>query len=432
MDERLERIAPLNYWTDANIEQGFIRKNYLDKILSAASNRVIKVLVGQRRAGKSYLLRQVIRSLIENNQAKNNQILYINKEFYRYDFLQSTDDLISLFEQYRKEINPNEKCWLFLDEIHNISGWERVVNSLSQDPTIDCEIFLTGSNSKLLSSEIATMLSGRYIEFEVLPFGYEEFVLSRGLSVERSTMINYLKSGGLPEFLNLKTEQTYRNYVESVKNTVLLKDIVERRKIKDVFLLEQIFAYMVNNTCSLVSINNIVNYLNNIQQKKDRNSKKQNYETVSNYISYLEDSFLLLKAQRYDVKGKEILQGTAKYYTSDNCYHNYLYEGYGYGQGALLENYVYQVLRRAGYNVYVGKVLDKEIDFIAINNDKKLYVQSCWTMDDEQTAQREYNSLLSIADNYPKIIVSMDDIAHKDKDGIINIQAWNFERWLNN
>jgi predicted AAA+ superfamily ATPase len=338
---------------------------------------------------------------------------------------------MDLFEIYCREINPNKKTWLFLDEIQNLKGWEQIVDSLSQDPSLDCEVFLTGSNSKLLSGELATLLSARYVEFEVQPFSYKEHLRALNESVvSRQSMIRYLTTGGLPEFLNLKGEETRRHYVESVKNTILLKDIVERYNIKDATLLDRIFSYLTNNSSSLVSIGNIVNDLNNEQKRKDVKARKQNYDTVSSYIGYLEDSFLILKAVRYDLKGREILKGAAKYYVNDNCYHNYLYDGYGYGQGSLLENYVYQALRRAGFIIYVGKMLNREVDFIAKKQDRILYVQSSWTIDDDTTAAREYRPLEAITDNYSKIIVSMDDIAKKNRNGIENVQAWKLEDYL--
>ncbi len=431
MDSRLEKIERLNYWNGNRFDNGVERTWYLDKVLPYTGNRVIKVVVGQRRVGKSWLMRQVITSLLDSKVMEASQVLYINKEFYRFNFLQTPDDLMDLFETYCKEINPGKKSYVFLDEVHNIKGWERVVDSLSQDPSIDCEVFLTGSNSKMLSGELATLLSGRYVEFEVQSFSYTEYLRANKVEVEsRQSMVDYLRSGGLPEFLNLNGEETRRHYVESVKNTILLKDIVERYNVKDAALLDRIFAYLVNNSASLVSVGNVVNFLNNEQGKKDSKAKKQNFETVSNYIGYLEDAFIIRKAERYDVKGKEILKGAAKYYANDNSYHNYLYEGYGYGQGAMLENYVYQSLSRAGYNVYVGKMQNCEVDFVCLRHDERLYVQASWTIDDEETADREYRSLESVGDNYPKIIVSMDDIPRKNRNGIENIQAWNLEKYL--
>jgi predicted AAA+ superfamily ATPase len=431
MDNRLEKIAKLNYWSGAQFDNGVIRSYYLKKILPFTGNRVIKVITGQRRSGKSYVMRQMISALMRDHIIEPRQILYINKEFYCYQFLQTPGDLMDLFEIYCKEINPNKKTWLFLDEIQNLKGWEKIVDSLSQDPSLDCEVFLTGSNSKLLSGELATLLSARYVEFEVQPFSYKEHLRALNESVvSRQSMIRYLTTGGLPEFLNLKGEETRRHYVESVKNTILLKDIVERYNIKDATLLDRIFSYLTNNSSSLVSIGNIVNDLNNEQKRKDVKARKQNYDTISSYIGYLEDSFLILKAVRYDLKGREILKGAAKYYVNDNCYHNYLYDGYGYGQGSLLENYVYQALRRAGFIIYVGKMLNREVDFIAKKQDRILYVQSSWTIDDDITAAREYRSLEAITDNYSKIIVSMDDIAKKNRNGIENVQAWKLEDYL--
>lgn len=431
MDERLEKIARFNYWNGNSFDNGVERTLYLNRIMPFTGNRVIKVLTGQRRAGKSWLMRQIITALLRRGAMTANQVLYVNKEFYRYNFLQTAGDLIDLFETYCRELNPEGKSFVFLDEVHNIGGWEQAVNSLSQDPSIDCEVFLTGSNSKLLSGELATLLSGRYVEFEVQPFSYSEYLRALHLGgPSRQTLVDYLRTGGLPEFLNLKGEETRRNYVESVKNTILLKDIVERHNIKDAALLNRLFALLVNNSASLVSVGNIVNYINQEQQHKTPKAKERNYETISNYIGYLQQAYLILKADRFDLKGKEILKGTAKYYANDNCYHNYLFDGYGYGQGALLENYVYQALRRAGYCVYVGKMQNTEVDFACTAHDKTLYVQSSWTMDSDATAEREYKSLEAIADNFPKIIVTMDDIPRKNRNGIANVQAWNLESWL--
>lgn len=431
MDKRLEQIAKLNYWSGNRFDNGVERSWYLERILPYMGNRVIKVVTGQRRAGKSWLMRQVISSMLERHIMEPRQILYVNKEFYGYRFLQTPDDLMDLYDTYCREINPNKKSYVFLDEVHNVDGWERVVDSLSQDPSIDCEVFLTGSNSKLLSGELSTLLSGRYVEFEVQPFSYTEYLVANKVSEpSRQSMLRYLSTGGLPEFVNLKGEETKRHYVESVRNTILLKDIVERYKIKDAVLLDRIFAYLVNNSASLVSVSNVVNYLNNERAHKNAKAKNQNYETVSNYIGYLEDAFIIMRADRYDLKGKEILKGAAKYYATDNSYHNYLYEGYGYGQGALLENYVYQALRRMGFKIYVGKMKDGEVDFVCTDHDNRLYVQVSWTLDNQQTRDREYKAFDDIDDNYSKIVVSMDDIPLKNTNGIVNVQACHLESYL--
>lgn len=431
MDKRLEQIAKLNYWSGNRFDNGVERSWYLERILPYMGNRVIKVVTGQRRAGKSWLMRQVISSMLERHIMEPRQILYVNKEFYGYRFLQTPDDLMDLYDTYCREINPDKKSYVFLDEVHNVDGWERVVDSLSQDPSIDCEVFLTGSNSKLLSGELSTLLSGRYVEFEVQPFSYTEYLVANKVSEpSRQSMLRYLSTGGLPEFVNLKGEETKRHYVESVRNTILLKDIVERYKIKDAVLLDRIFAYLVNNSASLVSVSNVVNYLNNERAHKNAKAKNQNYETVSNYIGYLEDAFIIMRADRYDLKGKEILKGAAKYYATDNSYHNYLYEGYGYGQGALLENYVYQALRRTGFKIYVGKMKDGEVDFVCTDHDNRLYVQVSWTLDNQQTRDREYKAFEDIDDNYSKIVVSMDDIPLKNTNGIVNVQACHLESYL--
>lgn len=431
MDSRLEKISRLNYWNGNRFENGVVRQDYLDKIMPFTGSRIIKVLTGQRRAGKSYVMRQVIQCLLDSGRATARQVLYVNKELYEFSFLATADDLMGLVECYFQVINPEGKSWVFFDEVQSIAGWERVADSLSQDPSLDCEVFVTGSNSHLLSGELATLLSGRYVEVEVQPFSFKEHLLAQHIATAaRPQFLGYLTTGGLPEFLNLKGEETRRHYVESVKNTIVLKDIVERHKVKDAYLLERICAYLVNNSSSLVSISNIVNFLNNERLSRTAAQRKASYDTVSNYINYLQETFLIRKVERYDVKGKEILTGTAKYYANDNCYHNYLYAGYGYGQGALLENYVFQALKRTGFSCWVGRNGRREIDFVARKQDRLLYVQSSWTLDGADTEQREYDALQNIPDNYPKIIVSMDDVARHSRLGIDNIQAWNLEDYL--
>jgi predicted AAA+ superfamily ATPase len=232
-----------------------------------------------------------------------------------------------------------------------------------------------------------------------------------------------MESGALPELFVLPNDETKRNYISAIKDTVLLRDIIQRHSIKDPKLLEDVFVYLVNNASNLVSIVNIVNYFKS-------NGRKTTYDTVANYISYIEDTFMIHKVERYDIRGKETISGNCKYYINDLSFKNYLYPGFGYGVGYKLENLVYLELRRAGYEVYVGAMRDKEVDFVAKKGDRLIYLQSTYLLVDEQTTIREYAPLEAIGDNYEKAVVSLDDISLPSNKGIRHIQAWKLHETL--
>ncbi len=422
MSDKIAILQKYNLWNKRNPDAGFLRKEYLLKIGDFISNKLIKVLVGQRRTGKSYLMRQIILSLIDKGTHSQN-ILYINKEFTDFDFIQSHTDLSQLVEMYISEIKPEGKIYLFFDEIQTVTSWEKTINSYSQDYTREFEIFITGSNSELLSGELSTYLSGRYVQFQIFPFSYNEYISFLKLDNSKQSFLQYLNTGGLPELFNLPNEETKRHYISAVKDTILLRDIIQRYQIKDAKLLEDIFSFLINNASNPVSINNIVNYF------KSKN-RRTNYETLANYISYLKSSFLIYQVEKYNISGKETLAGTYKYYINDLAYHNYLYSGFAYGIGYKLENIVYLQLLQAGFNVYVGYLRNKEVDFVAVKNTQTLYIQVAYLMSEEITINREYSSLEAIHDNYPKIIVSLDDFIFNEKGGIKHIQAWKLSDFL--
>jgi predicted AAA+ superfamily ATPase len=344
-------------------------------------------------------------------------MLYINKEFLDFDFLQNYKDLDALVKFYKSNLQPKGKVFLFIDEIQNIEQWERFVNSYAQDFSEEYEVFISGSNSKMLSGELATLLSGRYVSFEIQPFSFVEFVGVTNLPLNKDSFLKYLQGGGLPELFMLPNEETKRHYVSSIKDTVLLRDIIQRHAIKDPTLLEDLFVYIVNNASNLLSVNNIANYLKS-------KGRRTTYDTVANYIGYIEDAFLVHRAVRYDIRGKETLGGSAKFYANDLSYKNYLYSGFGYGLGYLLENLVYLELRRKGYEVYAGVIPGKEIDFVAKQADKTIYVQVAYLLHDETTLEREYSALDAVSDHYPKMVVSLDEFQLPLKDGIQHVRAW--------
>ena len=416
MDEKFDLLRKYNLWDGNRIETGYERPLYTERIAGYLGNRLVKVLTGQRRAGKSYLMRQVAMNLVRQGVDVKN-ILLINRELTAFDFLVTYHELDALIRLYLETLQPQGRVYLFIDEVQDIEGWERVVNSYSQDYTTEYELFITGSNSKMLSSELSTLLSGRYVEFTIHPLSYHEYIKVKNLLPGKQSYMEYMQNGGFPELMNLSGREVKRNYVSALKDTVFLKDIIRRYTIKDVRLLEDLFAYLVNNASNLLSIHNITNYFKS-------KGRKTSYETVATYIGYIEEVFLTHRAERYNIKGKEIISGTYKYYMNDLAFKNYLYSGIGYGVGYLLENLVYLELIRAGYDVYVGSIKDKEVDFVAMKDDRTIYIQSTYLLVDDQTIQREYTPLQSINDNYEKLIVSLDDLALPSKDGIRHVQAW--------
>ena len=418
MKEKFDVIRKYNFWDEKTPELGYYRADYADKIFAYTNNRLIKVLIGQRRTGKSYILRQLANKLIENNVSREN-ILYVNKEYTDFDFIANYTDLDNFVKFYKKQLNVSGKIYLFIDEIQNITGWEHFVNSYSQDFVDEYEIFISWSNSKMLSGELATLLSGRYVEFEIFPFSFSEYLGILKKENTKQNFIEYIESGGLPELFNLQSDEIKRNYVSAIKDTVFLRDIIQRYNIKEPKLLEDIFVFLVNNAANLLSITNVVNYFKSL-------GRKTTYDTVSAYISYMEDSFLVHKSERYDIRGKDTISGNSKYYINDLAYKNYLYTGFGYGIGYKLENLVYLNLKRAGFKVYTGVFRDKEVDFVALKDDKILYVQATYLMIDEKTIEREYLPLELISDNYEKIVVSLDDISFPQKNGIKHEQIWKF------
>ncbi len=422
MDEYFACLKKYNVWDSKTFEWGYGRSDYTDSIIDSCGNRLIKVLVGQRRSGKSYILRQLIKRLVDQG-IKPENTLYINREFAEFDFLKTFQDLDNLVKLYQKELKPSGKVYLFIDEVQQIDGWEKIINSFSQDYIDSYEVFISGSNSKMLSGELATLLSGRYITFEVFPFSYYEFLGITQKENGRQSYMEYMNSGGLPELFMLEKQELRRNYVSAIKDTVLLRDIIQRHSIRDPQLLEDLFVFLVNNASNLISVTNIVKYFKGL-------GRRTSYDAVASYIGYIEDTFIVHRCDRYDIKGKDTLSGNAKFYINDIAYKNYLYPGYGYGFGYLAENVLYLELRRAGFDVYVGSFRNKEVDFVARKADRIIYLQSTYLLADEATVKREYASLEAINDNFEKLVVSLDDIALPSKGGIKHIQAWNLGEYL--
>lgn len=422
MDERLELVRRYNLWFGHSINCGFPRPLYANQIAPYLGSKVVKVLTGQRRVGKSYILRQIAMHLMQQGVSGNN-IVFINHELMAFDFIANGKDLDAFIRLYREELKPEGRVYVFIDEVQDIEGWERVVNSLSQDYTEDYELFITGSNSKMFSGELSTLLSGRYVEFQIYPLSYEEYAGIHGLTIGKESYMQYMTDGGYPELVHFTSSEVKRNYISGLRNTVLLKDVISRYTIRDVKLLEDLFVYLVNNSSNLLSVTNITNYIKT-------KGRKTSYDTVSAYLGYIEEVYIAHRALRYNIKGKEMLSGSSKYYMNDLSFKNYLYAGLGYGMGYLLENLVFLELLRHGYDVYVGSIKGKEVDFVAIKNDRTIYVQVTYMLVDEHTIEREYAPLELIADNYEKIVVSLDDLQLPSRKGIKHVRAWELSKML--
>jgi len=377
------------------------RKIYLDKIKPFIDKEIIKVIVGQRRVGKSFLLFQIMDLIKERN--KKAKIVYINKELAEFDEIKNYQDLL----QYIKEQTKNKKSYLFIDEIQDIDNFEKALRDLNAKGKYD--IYCTGSNAKLLSGELATTLSGRHIEIEVFGLSYEEFLSFHKIKESQESLLQYIKYGGLPYLINLdiNDETSIYGYLKSIYNTILLKDIVARYKIRNVAFLENLTQYIADNIGSLVSAKKISDFLK---------SQKINISPniVLDYLSFLENAFFIFKAPRSDIQGKKVFEVNSKYYFEDlGLRHSIL----SYQQGdinKILENLVFLHLKIMGYEVTVGQLNDKEVDFVAEKQHKKFYIQTAYLIT-EENKEREFGNLLAIEDNYPKMVVSFDSMIGKSE-----------------
>ncbi len=412
-----ERMKPYNTWSNQLLPGGFKRTSYLDKILPSIGSRLVKVLAGQRRSGKSFLLRQIINHLIADRGVNADNIFFLNKEFTVFDEIRTSSDLDRLFNYFKNTLNINGKIYLFLDEVQNIELWEKFVNSYAQDFTREYELFISGSNSNLLSGELASLLSGRYVEFEIMPYGYSEYLEMQNTPAGKESFLAYLQHGGLPEMFHLEMEELKRNYISSLKNTIILRDIIDRHGIKDLPLLEDLFKFLCVNIGNLTSIGSIIDYFKSRQ-------KKTNYETVSGYVRHLTDTYIFHQVERYNLRGKQVLGGSFKYYLNDLSFKNFLFGLFPSDIGYNLENFVYLELRRMGYSINIGILNDLEIDFIAQKGDKTIYLQVTYLLSHERVVEREFGNLLKIKDNHQKYVISLDDIKFTRTDGIIHLHPW--------
>lgn len=394
-----------------------IRDNYLKKMTDAKDTEFIKVITGVRRSGKSTLLLMFKDYLLENG-IKEENIIHINFESAMYDDIKDYKDLYNFVKSKIKK----EKVYLLLDEVQNVVAWEKAINSFKVDFNID--IYITGSNAYLLSSELSTLLSGRYIEIKMYPLSFKEYLVFNDYDNNNleDKFNEYLKYGGLPAITLIKdNNDLVLSYLNDMYNTIVKKDIIDRNNIKDTALLENIIKYLSNNIGSTISASKISDYLNS-----NKIVEKSNHQTIDNYLNMLEKSFIMYKADRADIKSKALLKTLGKYYISDTGIRNIILGFRNINEGHLLENVVYLELLRRGYKVSIGKSNNYEVDFVAENPNEIKYYQVTKSLASEEVKMRELRSLESIEDNYEKTILTMDKSINNDYNGIkvINIIDW--------
>jgi uncharacterized protein len=381
------------------------RPIYLNRIIPFIGQNLIKVLIGQRRVGKSYLLFQLM-DIIKSKEP-NAPIIYINKEYHEFEGIH---DHGSLNKYLANNLKSGVRNYIFIDEVQDISGFEKSLRSLQAKGEHD--IYITGSNAFLLSGELATYLSGRYIEFKIYSLSFNEFLNFRKEEDTVAGFLQYLKFGGLPYLVNLElSEHLVFDYLRNIYAAILFKDVVARHNIRNISLLENLIRYLADNTGSLLSAKSISDFL-----KAQKISVSPN--VILNYLYYLEEAFFLLKVNRAELQGKKIFEIGQKYYFEDIGLRHALWGYRTTDISKILENIVYIHLRIAGYSVYVGKYQDKEIDFVCERGNEKLYIQVAYLLMDERTIQREFGNLELLSDNYPKYVLSMDENASGNRNGI--------------
>lgn len=390
------------------------RKEYLEDLINFKDKKLIKVVTGIRRCGKSTMF-ELFQSYLKENGVEEEQIITVNLEDGDYRSIRTSE---MLYQYVESKLIKNNKNYVFLDEVQQVENFQEAVDWLYVKKNVD--LYITGSNAFLLSGELATLLSGRYVEIKMLPLSFKEYVSAYpGNTNTGALYMNYLQNSSFPGTLELIRKQDIRVYLEGIYNTILLKDIVTRKKISDPSMLQSVVEFMFNNIGNMCSATKIANSMTS-------SGRKISVPTVENYISALCDSFILYKAGRYDIKGKQYLATGAKYYVADIGLRYFILGTKQADMGHILENIVYLELIRRGYEVHVGKVGDAEVDFIAIGAEGEEYYQVSQTVLEEQTLKRELSPLDAIKDHNPKYLLTMDYTPMTSYNGIkqINVLDW--------
>lgn len=391
------------------------RENYLSKIRGFYDSDLIKILVGIRRCGKSVILNQIIEELKQEKNIKEDHIIFINFEFIEYEELL---DYKKLNKYIKEKVQDSKMYYLFLDEVQNVQNFEKVVNSLRASLK-NLSIFLTGSNSKMLSDELSSVLSGRYVLFNINPLSYKEYIdLTKKDGYDIDAFWDYAKWGGLPNRCEFTNEIDIKNYLYSVYDSIILRDVVKRLNLKDTVLFNMILQYIIETTGREFSADNVSKFL-------EKEYKKISTETLYNYIEALCKALIIKRVYRYDIAGKGVLKTLNKYYATDLGIAQIKNNNPEFKNYIILENIVYNELINKNYEVYVGKTKNGEIDFIAKKDGNTKYIQVTYELNNKETIEREFGAFKFIYDNYPKYVISLDK-RDFSKDGIIHLNLIDF------
>ena len=394
------------------------RPLYLDKIMAYVDAPFVKILTGVRRCGKSTILKMIMERLKTERNIPEDRIISCRFDSMEYEDMTAKQ----IYTLLKEQLSPDGKTYLFLDEVQEIKGWEKIVNSLASD--FDVDLYITGSNSRMMSSEIATYLTGRYVSFRIFTLSFGEYLMFKSkfttVGEPKAELANYVRLGGFPAtHLQAYSQDEIYTIVRDIYNSTIFSDIVKRNQIRKIDQLERVVKYTFNNAGNTFSAKSIADYLKSERRSLDN-------ETVYSYLDKLEKAYLLHRCSRYDLQGKEILKTQEKFYLADVALR---YSVLGYNADSVassLENIVYLELCRRGYTVNVGKTGDGEIDFVAVRQNEKIYVQVTQEINSEKTEKREYTRLLEIPDNYPKFVLTTDEFAGGNYEGIKTMHIADF------
>ncbi len=397
-----------------------LRELYLNQLRNFIDKPLIKVITGLRRSGKSVILK-LLKDVLLQRQISEEQIIYLNFDSFQFSDIENAE---KLYAYIKFRITKKQRYYILLDEIQEVNSWEKAVNSFLVD--FDADVYITGSNSRLLSSELATYLAGRYVEINLYTLSFSEYLLFKTERTGEPTMNKrlefetYLRMGGFPvlHIAEYPIETAYK-VVYDIYSSAILRDTIQRNNIRDVELLERVVKFVFDNVGNKFSVKNVADYFKSQQRKIDLN-------TVYNYLSALQSAFIIDRIPRYDVKGKEILKTYEKYFVGDQAM---IYAVMGYKDrliSGVLENIVMLELKRREYDVFTGKWDEREIDFVAEKNENKIYVQVAYKMNEQSTIEREFSPLLEIKDNHPKYVVTMDELWHDNIEGVKHVYIADF------
>ena len=394
------------------------RPLYVDKIMAYVDTPFVKILTGVRRCGKSTILKMIMERLKTERNIPEDRIISCRFDSMEYEDMTAKQ----IYTLLKEKLSPAGKTYLFLDEVQEIKGWEKIVNSLASD--FDVDLYITGSNSRMMSSEIATYLTGRYVSFRIFTLSFGEYLMFKSkfanVGEPKTELANYVRLGGFPAtHLQAYSQDEIYTIVRDIYNSTIFSDIVKRNQVRKIDQLERVVKYTFNNVGNTFSAKSIADYLKSERRSLDN-------ETVYSYLDKLEKAYLLHRCSRYDLQGKEILKTQEKFYLADVALR---YSVLGYNADSVassLENIVYLELCRRGYTVHVGKTSDGEIDFVAVRQNEKIYVQVTQEINSEKTEKREYNRLLEIPDNYPKFVLTTDEFAGGNYEGIKTMHIADF------